>query len=97
MVTKVTKVTKIDSSEIPEKLPFGRPKVEEFTAVRELQPGEAIRFPCRWKHGERSGMCHGYSSVHSTARRAKFRVDSRCRDGVVYVMRKPGQNEEGAA
>jgi hypothetical protein len=84
-MTMVTKVTKIDSSEIPEKLPFGRPKVEEFTAVRELQPGEAIRFPCRWKH---SRICHGYSSVHSTARRSGFSVDSRCRDGVVYVMRR---------
>ena len=78
-------VTKIDPTEIPEGFRMGRPLSEETVAIRALLPGEAIKFPCRWKH---SRICHGYSSVHSTARRAKFRVDSRCRDGVVYVMRR---------
>jgi len=87
-------VTKIDPSEIPERLRMGRPLSEETVAIRALLPGEAIRFPCRWKH---SRICHGYSSAVTTARRAGFCVRSVCRDGVVYVMRKPGQNKEGAA
>ena len=86
MVTKVTKVTKIDSTEIPEGFRMGRPLTEETVAIRALLPGEAIRFPCRWKH---SRICHGYSSAVVAAKRAGFRIRSGCRDGVVYVMRLP--------
>jgi hypothetical protein len=88
-------VTKIDPSEMPKKLLFGRPLAEETVAIQALLPGEAIRFPCRWKHSDR--LCHGYGLALQTAKRAGFRIRSVCRDGVVYVMRKPGQNEEGAA
>jgi hypothetical protein len=88
-------VTKIDPSDMPKKLLFGRPLAEETVAIRALLPGEAIRFPCRWKHSDR--LCHGYGLALQTAKRAGFRIRSVCRDGVVYVMRKPGQNEEGAA
>ena len=84
-------VTKIDPSEMPKKLLFGRPLAEETVAIRALLPGEAIRFPCRWKHSDR--LCHGSGLALQTAKRAGFRIRSVCRDGVVYVMRKPGQNE----
>ena len=86
MVTKVTKVTKIDSTEIPEGFRMGRPLTEETVAIRALLPGEAIKFPCRWKH---SRICHGYGLAHQTAKRAGFRIRSVCRDGVGYVMRLP--------
>jgi hypothetical protein len=79
-------VTKIDSSEIPAKLPFlGRPVSEETLAIRALQPGEAIKFPCRWKHHH--GNCSGYVAAYSTAAKAGFKLTGRCRDKVVYVMR----------
>ncbi|MAH45504.1 hypothetical protein CMI37_06730 [Candidatus Pacearchaeota archaeon] len=81
-------VTKIDPSEIPEKRQFwGRPVSEETLAIRALQPGEAIKFPCRWKHHH--GNCSGYVAAYSTAAKAGFKLTGRCRDGVVYVMRLP--------
>ena len=82
----VTKVTKIDPNEIPEGLRMGRPLAEETVAIRALLPGEAIRFPCRWKH---SRICHGYSSAVVAAKRAGFNIECKCVDRVVYVMRLP--------
>jgi len=78
-------VTKIDPTEIPEGFRIGRPLTEETVAIRALLPGEAIRFPCRWKHSGR--LCHGYSSVLVAAKRVGFRIKTKCRDEVVYVMR----------
>jgi len=79
-------VTKIDPREMPEKRQFwGRAVSEETVAIRALQPGEAIKFPCRWKH--QHGNCSGYVSAYTTATKAGFQVTARCRDKVVYVMR----------
>ena len=78
-------VTKIDPTEIPEGFSMGRPLSEETVAIRALQPGEAIKFPCRWKH--QHGNCSGYVSAYTTATKAGFQVTARCRDKVVYVMR----------
>ena len=77
-------VTKIDPLEIPEGFKMGRPLTEETVAIRALLPGEAIRFPCRWKHSQ---ICHGYSSAVTTAKRAGFSIKCKCVDRVVYVMR----------
>ena len=78
-------VPKIDPSEIPEGFSMGRPLSEETVAIRALLPGEAIRFPCRWKH---SRICHGYSSAVTAANRAGFSIKCKCVDRVVYVMRR---------
>jgi hypothetical protein len=66
----------------------------EAQAIKELQPGGAIRFPCRWKHSNTSaeevdtgGICGGRGTAYAGARRNGFRVNVRCRDGMVYVMR----------
>jgi hypothetical protein len=74
-------VTKIDPQEIPK---MGRPIGEETAAVRALQPGEAIKFPCRWKH---SYVCHGAGSFRASAKDSGFRIITRCKDKMVYVMR----------
>lgn len=85
-------VTKIDPSEMPE-MRVGRIPDEESLAVAKLEPGEAIKFPCRWKHKiKKSGQpspnaCSGVNVVRATGSRAGFVVASTCRNKVVYVMR----------
>ena len=77
-------VTKIDLSEMPE-ITTSRKPTEEGNAIRALQAGEAVKFPCRWKHGKGcSGVIVAYSSVRSTG----FKVSATCREGTVYVIRR---------
>jgi hypothetical protein len=65
----------------------GMPRVEEMLAVRALLPGEAIKFPCRWRHFPKTNMCAGVSSAHTTAKRSGFKTSGTCRDGYVYIAR----------
>ena len=60
---------------------------EESAAVMNLQPGEAVKFPCRWEHIGGS-HCKGSNNIYTAARRRGFRVSVRCRDKMVYVMRR---------
>jgi hypothetical protein len=59
---------------------------EESAAVMNLQPGEAVKFPCRWPH--HGSVCEGSNNLYTAARRRGFRVSVRCRDKMVYVMRR---------
>jgi hypothetical protein len=58
---------------------------EEGAAVKALQPGEAVRYPCRWVH--HGSLCKGANVAYAMARRHGFRVSVRCRDKMVYVLR----------
>ena len=78
----MVEIIKIDPSEIPVSGPKTRP---EFDAVRALEVGEAIKFPCTWKHGK-SGNCYGVLGIRSAMGKAKP-VKVRCNDGWVYVHR----------
>lgn len=72
----------------PEDFPLdGRSGIrsDESAAVKALQPGEAVRYPCRWEH--HGSLCKGYGAAYAMARRSGFRVSIRCRDKMVYVMR----------
>jgi len=84
-------VEKIDPLAFPDRLySKGRAESPEMSAVRRLQIGEAIRFPCRWNHALKShNECGGYSVVRAAANRQKIEVTVRCREGFVHVMRKP--------
>ena len=75
-------IIKIDPSEMPNAGHKTRP---EFDAVRALEVGEAIKFPCTWKHGNR-GQCSSLITIKSTMGKAKP-VTVRCKDGWVYVHR----------
>lgn len=59
---------------------------EEMAAVQALQPGEALKFKCRWPHVD--SLCKGYNPTYSIARRRGFRVSIICRDKTVYVLRR---------
>jgi hypothetical protein len=63
---------------------------EESTAVMNLQPGEAVKFPCRWPHDTNinNDRCHANAQWYAAARRRGFRISVRCRDEMVYVMRR---------
>jgi len=87
-------VTRIDMGDIPILEKQGRNTVghAEFSAVRQLQPGEAIKFPCRWHHhGKGQGSCAGVLNTLRNGRVHGFRLHSICHevDGerTVYVGR----------
>ena len=63
---------------------------EESVAVMALQSGEAVKFPCRWKHNGR--ICTGTNNAYQAAHRSGFHVSTRCRDKMIYVMRRIGKN-----
>lgn len=54
-------------------------------AVAGLEIGEGIQVRCRWKHSGRS--CGGSSLAYNAARRYDRRVNTRCQDGILYVLR----------
>jgi hypothetical protein len=84
-------IEKIRPEDFPGPNPTGhRALTEESAAVMALQPGEVVRFPCRWRH--RGSQCTGSNSLYQAGRRRGFRVSIRCRDKMVYVMRRIGEN-----
>jgi hypothetical protein len=90
-LTKSRKEADMVIVEIPKRLfSKGREEAPEMSAVRRLQIGEAIRFPCRWSHNLRShNICGAYNAANSAASREKIKVTVRCREGFVHVIRKP--------
>ena len=86
------KIEKIDSSLIPWRQ--GEPPPEEI-AIKELEIGEALRFPCRWKHDpwkdskyNRGDKCRSRSFIHLKAKKFNMKLKATCVDGYVYVLRK---------
>lgn len=67
-------------------LASGRAQLPETSAVRNLDLGEAIKFPCRWNHNSKAG-CNGLSTIRVAAIRQGITIRAACRDGTVYVMR----------
>jgi len=85
-------VEKISWSELPPRVVRGPVPQLEFQAVQKLEPGEAIKFPCRWKHSDRGAghlttICSGVSNAYVHGRVHKLHLQALCRDGIVYVGR----------
>ena len=59
----------------------------ESQAIRKLQPGEAIKYPCRWKHSGNTKSCHGAAMAAHAAKRENIHIRFRCYNGSVYVLR----------
>ena len=70
---------------------YGNATSPEGTAVSELQPGEAVTFPCRWTHHKQDrkpvDQCAGMVLAYQRAHRAKFKISGFCQDDMVYVCR----------
>ena len=79
----MVEIIKIDPSEIPIGGPKRRP---EYDAVRALEVGEAIKFPCTWKHGK-SGNCSGVVGIRATMPPPVKEFKFKCKDGWVYAHR----------
>ena len=83
-----TAVQKISWAEMPEKGNRGPVTQPEYAAVRDLELGEAIKFPCRWRHsGRGASKCAGVLNTYVIARQRDMKLQSTCQDGVVYVGR----------
>ena len=80
----MVEIIKIDPSEIP----IGGPKTRpEFDAVRALEVGEAIKFPCTWKHSITTDQCSGTVTLWQIARGFKRKIYTVCSDKWLYVHR----------
>jgi len=81
----------------PDEIPRARRRSPrpELAAVRGLEVGEAIKFPCRWKHGSGrfpSRDCTGRIGIYQAAHRERSYgrsvfVRTACVDGTMYVER----------
>ena len=61
--------------------------------LRDVQPGEGFKFPCTYKHKEYlkdATSCSGISVAHSSAKRLGFKVNCKCYEGILYVLRQGG-------
>ena len=100
----MTTIWNVEPDEIPEAfLPGYRKGLKssaEGNAIRALQEGKTIAFPCRWQHTEQKNrklkngkwsyhrVCMGANFAHVTANRHGFRIKSTCKDKIVYVQYK---------
>jgi hypothetical protein len=69
----------------------GHPVSPLGLALRDVQPGEGFKLPCTYKHRsylQNAITCSGISSAHGTANRHGFKVTCKCKNGILYIMRK---------
>ena len=81
-----------DDYPAPKPRPRGLTARPEFEAVRALKVGEAIKFPCTWKHSIRWGkydICNGRAGAMGADRKdAPYKkFQTACIDKVIYVRR----------
>ena len=84
----MVEIIKIDPSEMPD-MSRGTNQAE-YDAVRALEAGEAIKFPCRWPHkGVRTirYQCNAILYVRVIGQKARFSLSAKCHEGWVYVHR----------
>jgi len=83
-------ITKAEFEKIPgsRRPGSGRHKLPETLRLETLLVDEGFKVPCRWKHSPppKNG-CGGHGIMHGVARRAGFKISSRCWQGTVYVLR----------
>ena len=68
-------------------------------ALFDVQPGEGFKLPCTYKHrtnqrrdfvssGKYFSSCNGMAQAHNYANRHGFKITCKCKNGILYVMRK---------
>ena len=85
----MAEIIKIKAEDFPGTLTKGSSR-EEWNAVRDLRPGEAIKFPCRWSHfafGHVDGFCQGRMHVTAIGKKTKRKFQSECVDKWLHVLR----------
>ena len=73
---------------------IGKSICEESQAIREMQAGEVISYPCRWTHktqkyasGKKPTACGGMSLAYQNGRGTNKIFQAFCEDEMVYVRR----------
>lgn len=82
----MVEIKKISMSDMPI-IKRGRRGQAEYNAVRALEEGEAISFPCRWKHRTN---CSGVANIKVIAQNSQHPrkiISAICIDGIVKVGR----------
>lgn len=78
----VEKIIKISPDDMPAKLN----RHLDYDAVRALEEGEAIKFPCRWAHNGIQS-CRSSFNLRFLFRKNQWAGRWICKDGWVYVHR----------
>ena len=63
----------------------GKEFSKERLTIRGLAVGEAISYPCRWKHYHSS--CSGIGTIGAASRQDGIKIVQRHVDGVIWVLR----------
>ena len=74
-------ITPITQDEFPQSLNG------EAQAVSDLKEGTGIKFPCRWKHSDKTNQCVGAGTLRNTAKRCGHTTRFSSKDGTLYVWR----------
>ena len=72
-------ITPITQDELPN---------SESRAISDLKEGTGIKFPCRWKHSDKTKQCYGVSNLRHTVKRCGHITTLTCKDKTLYVWRK---------
>ena len=81
----------IDPTEFPTNR---KDRSEESEALLKLEPGQAFKVLCRWKHHKTnttgSFACSGGVMLRTFAKRHNIKIKTACQDKWVYVKRIAG-------
>ena len=85
--TGITPITQQEFEEVAGISNKGASPTPELIAVRKLAPLTGMKLACRWNHTGRFRHCGGGTVLAAGAKRAGFKVSTRCKDGTLYVFR----------
>ena len=81
-------ITPITHDEFPpQRRKGGNALSSESQAVSILEVGTGIKFPCRWKHSDKTGQCAGMATLRQTSKRYGHTTKYSCKDRTLYVWR----------
>ena len=78
--------TPITNEEFPVKWRRDRPEYREYNdAINALEVQAGFSTPCIWRHN--NNACTGGQLAHQLAKKLSKRINYRCKDGTLYVIR----------
>lgn len=87
----IERITREEFEAVPKPRSKGSPS-PEVAALRAMNVGEGIKFPCRWKHDTRN-RCASHSAIRGIKQSPLspvslgWKLTIRCHQGTVYVLR----------
>ena len=78
--------TPITNEEFPVRWRIANPEYREYYyAINALEIETGFSTPCIWRHNNAS--CTGGQLAHQLAKKLSKRINYRCKDGTLYVIR----------